>query len=143
MLTSLERKLELILKLLDKLTLKGSKGIPTIVEGKKDLVALRTIGVHGRIICVKNSGKILVDLLDDVKSEEVTLLVDFDESGVFLAKKITSYLEGKGVKVDTVLWREARALMRRDVKDIEGVPSYLEKLKKRVNIKGKIIQSEQ
>ncbi|MFH0748482.1 MAG: toprim domain-containing protein [Candidatus Bathyarchaeota archaeon] len=125
-----ERKLELLTRLFQKLRLRGGKGIPILVEGKKDMAALRKLGINGTIICIKNSTTILADLLDDVKSEEITLLVDFDDTGVSLAKNIQQYLEGRGVKVDSIFWREARALVRRDIKDIEGIPSYLEKLKK-------------
>ena len=59
------------------------------------------------------------------------LFVDFDEAGVSLARDITVCLEGKGVKVNSIFWREIGSLVRRDVKDVEGVPSFLEKLKKR------------
>lgn len=132
MATSAERKLELLAKLLQKLCMQGERGAPIIVEGKKDLAALRKLGFEGRIICVKNSGKALVDLLDEVQSDEVTLFVDFDDNGVSLAKSITQYLEGRGVKVDSIFWRKARSLIGRDVCEVEGFPSYLEKLKKRV-----------
>lgn len=118
-------------KLFQKLNAQGERGIPIIVEGKKDVSALRKLGVNGRIICVKSSAKVLVDFLDDVQSGEVTLFVDFDDTGVSLAKDITQYLEGKGVKINSVFWRKARSILRKDTKDVEGVPSYLEKLKKR------------
>jgi len=117
-------------ELLQKLGSKGEKGIPIIVEGKKDLSALRRLGIKGKILCIKNSRKVFVDFLDGVQSGEVILFVDFDDSGLTLAKGITRYLEEKGVKVDSTLWRKARSLVRKDVKDVEGVPSYLEKLKK-------------
>ena len=103
-----------------------------MVEGRKDFLALRKLGIHGNIICVRNFGKILADSLDTVVCEEVILLVDFDDFGTSLAKGITQYLEGRGVKVNPVFWKEIRALIKRDVKDIEGLPSYLEKLKKHV-----------
>lgn len=128
--TSAERKLELLTKLLQKLCVEGEKGIPIIVEGKKDLSALRKFSIKGKIICVRNSGKVFVDFLDGVQSEEVILFVDFDDYGIALAKSITQYLEGKGVKVNSIFWKEIGALVKRDVKDVEGLPSYLEKLKK-------------
>jgi len=129
---SAERKFESLTKLLQRLSVKAGKGVPIIVEGKKDLAALRKLGVEGRIICAKNSRQVFVDFLDRVQSREVILFVDFDEGGVSLAKEITQYLPGKGVKVDSVFWRSIRSLVRRDVRDVEGLPSYLEKLKKRV-----------
>ncbi|MFH0897874.1 MAG: toprim domain-containing protein [Candidatus Bathyarchaeota archaeon] len=133
MLTGAERKLDLLTKIFQKLCMNSEKGVPIVVEGKKDLAALRKLGVNGSVICVKSSGKVLVDLLDNVRSDEVALFVDFDNSGVSLAKDITQYLEGRGVKVNSVLWRKARSLVRRDVCEVEGFPTYLEKLKKRVD----------
>jgi 5S rRNA maturation endonuclease (ribonuclease M5) len=131
-LTSAERKLELLTKLLKKLCLKGERDVPIIVEGKKDLAALRKLGFNGRILCIKSSGKVLVDLLDEVQSGEVILFVDFDNNGVSLAKGIIPYLESRGIKINSVFWRKARSLVRKDVSEVEGFPSYLEKLKKRV-----------
>lgn len=132
-LTSTERKFDRLTKMLQKLSIKGENGIPIFVEGKKDLAALRKLGIKGTIICVKNSGKILIDFLDEVKSKEIMLFMDFDENGVALAKYITQHLESKGVKVDSTLWMEIKSLIRKDVKDIEGIPSYLERLKKLVS----------
>jgi 5S rRNA maturation endonuclease (ribonuclease M5) len=120
------------MKLLERLCKTDEQGITILVEGKKDLFALRRLGVRGRIVCVKNSGKVLVDSLDEVQSEEVILLVDFDEYGKNLAKDIVQYLERRSVKVDSAIWREVKALVKKDVKDIEGLPSYLEKLKKHI-----------
>ena len=106
-----------------------------LVEGKKDRSALRVLGIPGKIICMKHSGQTLFDVLDQMSEREVVLLLDFDEYGISLAMKITQYLEEKRVKVNSVFWRKLRGLVRRDVKDIEGIPSYLEKLKKRPTIK--------
>ena len=129
---SFDRKFEKLTKLLKRISVKAAGGIPIIVEGKKDEVALRTLGIEGYVICLKNSKQAMVDLLDNIQSEEIILFVDFDKVGVELMKEITQYLEGKSVNVDFVLWMSIRSLVRRDVKDVEGLPSYLEKLKKRV-----------
>lgn len=130
--TSAERKLESITRILEHLAKEVGKGVPIMVEGRKDLHALSKLNIRGRVICVKNSGKVFADLLDSVQSRSIIVFVDFDKSGIYLAKKISTYLERRGVKVNLNFWRRTRALIRRDVKDIEGMPSYLEKLKKRV-----------
>lgn len=130
--TSAERKFELLMKLLERLSKEDRKGTPILVEGKKDLSALRTLGIGGEIICVRNSGKVLVDSLDEVQAEQVILLVDFDEYGKALAKDIVQYLERKSVKVNSVIWKEIKALVKRDVKDVEGLPSFMEKLKNHI-----------
>lgn len=133
MVTSRERKLALLLELFQKLAKKSEKTI-VVVEGKKDRSSLGKLGVGGKIICVKNSKEVFTDFLEQVQAREVVLLVDFDDYGTALAKEITQYLERKRIKVNSVFWRKIKALGGRDVKDIEGIPSYLEKLKKSLDI---------
>ena len=123
------KKLELLNEILYKLS-KKIENVPVIVEGKKDVHALKRLGIKAETVCVRSVGKVLVDCLDEVGAEEVVLLVDFDDYGRTLAKNIIQYLEGKGVKVNCVFWKQIIAIVKRDVKDIEGLPSYLEKLKK-------------
>ena len=125
------RKLERLLELIQKLDIQ-SETTPILVEGKNDRISLRKLGIHGQIICVKSSSHILYDALDDIASSEIILLVDFDEYGTSLAKTILQYLEKKRVKVNAHFWRRVKALVHRDVKDIEGFSSYLEKLKKSI-----------
>ena len=124
-----ERKLDELHEIFRKLANKSMDTV-VLVEGKKDRSALRSLGVRGNIVCMKHSGQILFDFLDQLPDRKVVLLVDFDDYGTYLARKITQYLEEKRVKVNLVFWRKIRGLVKRDVKDIEGLPSYLEKLKK-------------
>jgi 5S rRNA maturation endonuclease (ribonuclease M5) len=124
------RKLEILTRIFEKLSKKTEPNILIIIEGKKDLHALRRLGITADAICIRSRGKVLVDCLDELDAKEVIMLVDFDDYGVTLAKKITQYLEGRGVKVNNIFWKEIQAIVKRDVKDIEGLPSYLEKLKK-------------
>jgi len=130
--TSAEKKLESIIDILEHLSQEVKRGVPIIVEGRKDLHALYKLNISGTVICIKNSGKILPDLLDAVQSKNVIVLVDFDEGGITLVKIISTYLERIGVKVNLNFWRRIKALLKRNVKDVEGLPSYLETLKKRV-----------
>lgn len=128
--TRSEKRLELLVRFFHRLADKSEKGISILVEGKKDRSSLRKLGVNGEVVCIKCSGAAFPDVLDSVKGNEIILFVDFDDSGVALAKDITAYLEGRGVKVDSFFWSRIRSLVRRDVRDVEGLPSYLEKLKK-------------
>lgn len=130
--SSLERKLEALTETLKKLSEEAAKGVPVVVEGRKDSAALRRLGVRGKVLRVKASGKVLADVLDGVHAEEVILMIDFDRNGVELVKQITAYLEGRRVRVNSSFWKKIGALVRRDVKDVEGLPAFLEKLKKRV-----------
>ena len=130
--TSTEQKLESLIYVLEHLSREAKRGVPIIVEGSKDLHALHKLNISGTVICIKNSGKILPDLLDAVQNKSVIVLVDFDKEGITLVKVISTYLEKMGVKVNLTFWRRLKALLKRNVKDVEGLPSYLKSLKKRV-----------
>ena len=129
MLTGLERKYEAINESLIKLAKKADEGVPILVEGIKDVVALERLGIRGKIICVKRSNKVLVDLLDTINDKEAVVLVDFDRTGERLVERIVTYLQGKGVNANSGLWKRIGLLIKHDVKDVEGLPSYLEKIK--------------
>ena len=124
------QKLETLTRLLDHLSQEAQCGIPIIVEGVKDLNALAKLNIVGNVICIKNSGQLVSDLLDTVQSKSVIVFVDFDEEGRTLVKRISTYLERRGINVNLNYWRRIKAVLKRDVKDVEGIPSYLEKLKK-------------
>ncbi|MEM2921171.1 MAG: hypothetical protein QXF26_02505 [Candidatus Bathyarchaeia archaeon] len=127
-----ERKLNNISRVLEKLCKEASYGIPILVEGKNDVEALRMLNVIGETIAMKNSGRVLDDMLQEIRSHEVIVFVDFDRHGSELAKKILLRLEHRGVKANLAFWRMIRALVRRDVKDVEGLPTYLQHLKEDV-----------
>jgi len=129
LLTGLERKYEAINESLIKLAKKADEGVPILVEGIKDVVALERLGIRGKIICVKRSNKVLVDLLDTINDKEAVVLVDFDRTGERLVERIVTYLQRKGINANSGFWKRIGLLIKHDVKDVEGLPSYLEKIK--------------
>lgn len=117
-----------------KLRDKANRGIPVIVEGRKDVEALQRLDVSGSFLEIKSSRRSIFNRLEhDIVSEEVIIFTDFDRQGSELARDIQGHLERRGKKVDILLWRRMRNLVGKDVKDVEGLPSYLETLKKLSN----------
>ena len=130
----MERKANNLAKMFERLCEETAGGTPILVEGKKDVEALRRLNVFGTAITMKDSGKVLEDVLEEVRSREVIVFVDFDRHGSELAKRILFQMEHRRVKVNLVFWRMIRALVRRDVKDVEGLPSYMERLREEANL---------
>ncbi|MEM3072354.1 MAG: hypothetical protein QW172_02725, partial [Candidatus Bathyarchaeia archaeon] len=62
--TSIE-KYNMLIKLAGQLIEESKKGIPIIVEGRKDLTSLKRIGVKGRIRCVKSRRLNFINLVDE------------------------------------------------------------------------------
>ena len=133
--TRLEKKLEKILQLLDRLATESTKGIPIIVEGKNDVNALQELGVEGDVISAKSSGKSFLDVLGEVERKgkrEVILLMDFDRRGKEWTNRLAQRLEKTRINPNLLFWKELLRLVGRDVKDIEGLATYLETLRKKL-----------
>jgi len=132
---SLQRKNERLSKLLEKLATEAAKGIPIIVEGQKDVSALRQLNVAGSFVSSKTSGKSFLDILTEIENQkvrEVILLLDFDRRGAEWTHRLKQHLEKTKIKPNLNFWNQLYGLVGRDLKDIEGLPAYLETLKKRI-----------
>jgi len=130
--SDMEDKLERVLHLLDDLASESARGIPILVEGRRDAEALKALEIRGEVIAVKTKSKNLLDQLSEVEERgkgEVVLLMDFDRRGKELMKYLTLCLEKMKIRPNTVFWRELSSLLRRDLKDIEGLPTYIRTLK--------------
>jgi len=133
--THLEEKLEKILEILDRLAKESAKGTPIVVEGTNDVSALRQLSITGKIIPAKASGKNFIDMIDEVVNtgkREIILLMDFDRRGKEWAKRMTQHLQELKIKPNMYFWKRFLKLVGRGVKDIEGLATYLETLKKKV-----------
>jgi 2,5-diamino-6-(ribosylamino)-4(3H)-pyrimidinone 5'-phosphate reductase len=132
--TKSEKKLEKILKLLERLTTESTKGTPIIVEGQNDIETLHNLGLEGDIISAKSSGKSFLDILNEVekrKKREVILLMDFDRHGKEWTNRLTRRLEEMKITPNRHFWKTLLSLVGHDIKDIESLATYLETLKKK------------
>jgi len=134
--TRLKEKEEKLLRILERLAEESAKGTPIIVEGKKDIEALRALSVNGKIISAKTGGKHLIDVVSELENTsalEVILLLDFDRRGKELTRKLQHFLERTGIRVNVAFWLELSAMVGNEVKDIEGLASYMETLKSKIS----------
>ena len=128
MCAALQRKAELLTELLEKLAIESTKGVPIVVEGQKDIGALRQLNVEGKIVSSKTSGKSFLDILTEIenlKVREVILLLDFDRRGVEWTHRLKQHLEKTRIKPNLTFWNELYGLVGRDLKDIEGLPAFI------------------
>jgi 5S rRNA maturation endonuclease (ribonuclease M5) len=105
-----------------------NKGVPVIVEGKRDASALRSLGLMGDIITLHN-GKNLYDFCDDIihRFHRVILLLDWDKKGEDLNRALSQHLKGHWEEFSS--FRELlRVLCQKEIKDIEGIPKLLKRL---------------
>ncbi|MDH7563528.1 MAG: toprim domain-containing protein [Candidatus Bathyarchaeota archaeon] len=130
--TRLKEKEEKLLQTLEKLAQKAVEGTPIVVEGKKDIAALKALSIDGKMIAAKTGGKFLLDVVSEIErcgAKEIILLLDFDRRGKQLTKKLIYYLEKSGITLNMRFWIELSSLLATEVKDVEGLASYMETLK--------------
>jgi 5S rRNA maturation endonuclease (ribonuclease M5) len=132
--TRLREKQEKIQQILDALAEESAKGTLIIVEGKKDVEALRSFGVTGPVLTVKTGGKSFTEALHEIEqtgASEVILLLDFDRRGKEGTNRLKQNLERAKIKPDLKFWRELSALLAREIQCIESLNSYLETLQRK------------
>jgi len=129
--TRLRERQEKIVQTLTQLAEESAEGVLIVVEGQKDLQALRSLGISGRILPAKAGGKSLNLFLQEIENESpkrVILLLDFDRRGREITLKLKADLERERIKPDLTFWRTLHALIGREVQCIESLGSYLRTL---------------
>ena len=129
--TRLKEKEEKILLILKALAEESAKGTPIVVEGKKDVAALRALGVTGTMLTVKTGGKSFLDAVSEIEKmhvPEVILFLDFDRRGKEGTKHLTQSLERAKIKTNTKLWRRLSAIAGNEIQCIESLIAYLHTL---------------
>jgi 5S rRNA maturation endonuclease (ribonuclease M5) len=132
---SQERKLEEMQHIIENLIAEATNGTPIIVEGLRDRESLERLEVKGDVISVKTSGKTLLDTLQEIEDrnkDEVILLMDFDRRGKEMTAHLIKNLEKSRIKTNLVFWKKLSGLVGRDVKDIEGLATYIQTLIKKI-----------
>jgi len=130
-----ERRLEEMKKVLKNLVARMSEGTPVIVEGRRDVESLKRLGATGKILLAKTTGKNLLSVLREVERQnvrEAILLMDFDRRGREWTMRLARNLEAMKIKPNLTFWRQLLSLAGRDVKDIEGLASYMETLSEKI-----------
>lgn len=133
--TRLKEKEEKILKILEKLAEECAKGKPVVVEGRKDVDTLFSLGVHGIFLTVKTGGKSFLDVVSEIEKmavTEVILFLDFDRRGKEGTKHLKQSLERIKIKPNTKLWRALSALVGREIQCIESLTAYLHTLRRKI-----------
>ena len=107
-----------------------NKTVPIIVEGDKDIEALRKLNITGEIIRF-NVGLSIPDFCDMIsqKYKNIILLTDWDRKGGYLCSTIKKNLESR-VGCNT-RYREIFA-KRSMIRTLEGLPSWIETLRKKI-----------
>ena len=112
-------------EVLEELREESRQGTPVLVEGLHDREALLSLGVEGKIVHL-NGGKNLLSLLEALEGNaRAIVLTDFDQEGEELALKCSRHLRAMGVEPLLDPRERLKRLLRREVKDVEGMARFL------------------
>ncbi|RMD66078.1 toprim domain-containing protein [Candidatus Pacearchaeota archaeon] len=106
------------------------KGYVVLVEGKKDVLALRQFGftnvyaIHKTGIGLRERVEQIVASVSD-KKKRFCVLTDFDRQGKKLYMFVKSVLHEQGVRVDSAL---RGILLKAGLSHVEGFGKFMEKL---------------
>ncbi|MBN1157592.1 toprim domain-containing protein [Candidatus Woesearchaeota archaeon] len=95
-----------------------------IVEGKKDLGALRGVGIRNRVETL--DGNPLYKVAEDTAPYKyIIILTDLDKEGRKIYGRLSAYLQSHGCEIDN-RFREF-LLKKTKLRQIEGIKTYSER----------------
>lgn len=122
-------KLEKVLMRLEDL----SEHHPIVVEGARDASALKRLGITRNVVPL-NKGVSVFTFCEQLSrtATEVVILTDWDRRGGQLARMLREGLAANGVTANDKIRTEIVILSKKEVKDIESMPTFIERLKEAV-----------
>lgn len=130
MTTTAEDRLEEFEELLEELRL-DNEDVPVLVEGEKDVAALRALGLEGEILRVKQADTVFV-VCETLarRHRKVILMVDWDRGGGHLARLVLDALEANGVRCDEAYRKAIARLSQKEVLHVEALDRWAENLRR-------------
>lgn len=124
-----QERLEHLLKVLEELEAL-SEEMPVIVEGMRDIDALKSLGISRNVVSL-SKGMSIFTFCEWLAREwdAVLILTDWDRKGGRLARKLREALMANGAKPVETVRTQLAFLAKKDIKDIESLPTYVRRLR--------------
>lgn len=121
--------------IIDELASRAERGAVILVEGRRDRASLEALGVRGRI--VMTSQRQLFNLAERVSQQNVDVIIlsDWDERGEEVARNVEVFLKSNGARPDCEPRKKLRILSKKEIKDIESLHGYIERLRRECAVK--------
>jgi 5S rRNA maturation endonuclease (ribonuclease M5) len=140
-----EERLEELEKVLEDLE-DLSENVPIVVEGLRDRNALRRLGITKNVYPL-NKGKSVFSFCEEISklSRRAVILTDWDKRGGQLARMLRDGFEANEVHANDSIRMQLVILSKKEVKDIESLPTFIARLKARprgivdIRVRGKRI----
>ncbi len=108
----------------------ASKIMPIIVEGLKDRMALRSLNINGYVV-ILNDGESVLNTCEKLAKKwgAAIIFTDWDNKGGQLARSLMESLAICDVSYDTEYRANISRLVKKDIKDVEGLPPLVQRLR--------------
>lgn len=123
------KRLERLEEVLGELIEHSEKGAVIIVEGKRDILSLKKLGVRGNFEIGTHSP--LINLSEQLASpdKDIILLTDWDRRGDLLASKLSTHFNSLGVRPDLQIRNKLKLITQKEIKDVESLYTYVSKMR--------------
>jgi len=102
-----------------------------IVEGRRDILSLRNLGIKEEIEIVKCANKPTAEFCEKIAEtgKEAVILTDWDRKGGILASRLAEQFQNLNVSYHTEYRETLLFYTKKEIKDVESLFSHAEKLK--------------
>ncbi|KKG12695.1 toprim domain-containing protein [Methanosarcina sp. 2.H.A.1B.4] len=123
------KRLERIEELIAELSEHSERGAVIIVEGKRDIISMKRLGIEGSFELATHQS--LFNFSERIAKLgcEVIILTDWDRRGDLLAAKLSEYFDNFGVKPELQIRNKLKLITQKEIKDVESLYTYISKLR--------------
>ncbi len=138
----LEERLERVEALLKDLR-EANRNTPVIVEGRRDVRALRALGLEGAILTL-NTGKPVFQTCEEVSRahEAAIILTDWDRRGGQLCRLLRKGLEANGTPHDVDFRARLAHLTKKEASAVEELAGFLKRLRRDPRVRSAASRSD-
>lgn len=126
-----QNRLENIEEIIDQLLRLSEEGNIIIVEGKRDVRALKSLGINGHfeIATQYSISNFCEDIVNISGGKNIVILTDWDRRGNILMSNLIKHFHSLGANPDVRLRERLMSIVQKEIKDVESLPTYVLKLR--------------
>ncbi|OUJ18865.1 5S rRNA maturation endonuclease containing TOPRIM domain, RnmV [Methanonatronarchaeum thermophilum] len=102
-----------------------------LVEGKNDRKSLKKLNINNEMVLVSENAEPLSTIAEKIsrKHNEAIILTDWDPHGDKLSQQLQQVLERYGVTANDVYRRRLKAMLLKEINDVESLHPFYKNLK--------------
>lgn len=123
-----EERLKKILQIIDELRERSEEGWVILVEGERDVRALRELDITGTVVAISQIRD--SDVVDKYSNHTgIIIMTDWDRKGILIEKNMVKKFSSWGIVPETRIKRKLGALVSGEINGIENLTTLISNLK--------------